>query len=423
MKKAISLFLSLSMVLALAACGGGGGAGSKSTPSASGGSSSTPPETVELTMGSWRTDDVAQMNALLAEYKTVAPNVNITFQPTLPADYNATLRLQLDGGIGPDLMYARSYATGVELFEAGYFADCTNLAGMENFSDTAKSPWQTADGKMFAVPFAAVSHGVYYNKDVFAKENLSIPETWDDFIALCATLKDKGYTPLANGLADEWDILECFFLGMVPSFVGGADERVKYESGEKKMDDPAFVSAYAAIAQTAPYLPSGFEAITYNDSQVLFETEQAVMFVDGSWTAGVYSDAAFDWGVFPIPGPTADSTAITFHPDMAITMNAATAHPDEAKAFLEWLCTKDGATTASKNLPVGYYPMIDFEITLDDPHANEFLAMNTNRDTDARFVWPALMDLYAPMNQAVIQVIKGEMTPEQAASSVAAAMP
>ena len=416
MKKFLSLMLCILMVLSLVACGNGSDTKTPDTDN--------PPstDTIELTMGSWRTDDVAQMNALLAEYKTVAPNVNITFQPTLPADYNATLRLQLDGDIGPDLMYARSYATGIELFDAGYFTDCTDLAGMENFSDTAKAPWQTADGKMFAVPFAAVSHGVYYNKDVFAKENLSIPETWDDFIALCATLKEKGYTPLANGLADEWDILECFFLGMVPSFVGGADERVKYESGEKTMDDPAFVSTYAAIAETAPYLPSGFEAITYNDSQVLFETEQAVMFVDGSWTAGVYSDATFEWGVFAIPGPTAESTAITFHPDMAITMNAGTAHPEEAKAFLEWLCTKEGATAASKNLPVGYYPMIDFEITLDDPHANEFLALNSGRDTDARFVWPALMDLYAPMNQSVIQVIKGEITPEDAAAAVAAAV-
>lgn len=206
---------------------------------------------------------------------------------------------------------------------------------------------------------------------------------------------------------------------MVPSFVGGAEERVKYETGEKSLDDPAFVDTYAAIAQVAPYLPAGFEAITYNDSQVLFETEQAVMFVDGSWTAGVYDDATFEWSVFPVPGPTADSTAITFHPDVAITMNTATEHPEEAKAFLEWLCSQEGASTAAKNLPAGQFPLINFDIKMDDPHADAFLAMNEGRETDARFLWPALMDMYAPMNQAVIQVIKGELTPEQAAKTVA----
>ena len=49
-------------------------------------------ENVTLTMGSWRTDDVTQITALLKEYKKVKPNVTIEFKPTLNVDYNATLR-------------------------------------------------------------------------------------------------------------------------------------------------------------------------------------------------------------------------------------------------------------------------------------------------------------------------------------------
>ncbi|MBQ9495582.1 MAG: extracellular solute-binding protein [Treponema sp.] len=382
----------------------------------------TSSEKIVLTMGSWRADDVEQMNNLLAEYKKVAPNVEIQFMPTNPSDYNATLRLQLDSGTGPDLMYARSYATGQELFEAGFFADCTDIPGLlENFTESNRAPWLSKDGKMFAVPFAAVSHAVYYNKDIFAKESITIPQTWEDFLAMCASLKSKGYTPLANGVAEEWDILECFFLGgIIPGFVGGASERVKYESGEAQLNDAQFVAAYQAMSDVAQYCPNGFQSVTYNDSQVLFNTQQAVMFMDGSWTAGVYKDASFEWGVFALPAPSGRNTGICFHPDMALTMNTKTAHPDEARAFLAWLCTKEGATVASQNLPVGYYPMISFDITLEDAHANEFLALNAGKETDARFVWPALMDLYAPMNQAVIRVMTGSMTPQQAADSVAA---
>ena len=175
------------------------------------------------------------------------------------------------------------------------------------------------------------------------------------------------------------------------------------------------------MADVAKYCPNGFEAVTYNDSQVLFNTQKAGMFVDGSWTAGVYSDADFEWGVFAIPAPKGKKTAVCFHPDMAITMNTKTAHREECRAFLAWLCTKEGATTASQNLPVGYYPMINFEIALEDEHANEFLALNTGKETDARFVWPALMNLYSPMNQAVIRVMRGEITAQAAADSVAAA--
>lgn len=422
LKKFTALSLAMALVLSFALVG----CGPKAPPEPSGDVPATdqPAEKVVLTMGSWRTDDVKQMDALLAAYSKVAPNVEIQFQPTNPPDYNATLRLQLDGGTGPDLMYARSYATGQELLDAGYFGDCSDIPGlMDNFTASNLAPWQSTDGRMFAVPFAAVSHAVYYNKDIFAANKVEVPATWEDFMKVCETLKAAGVTPLANGLADEWDILECFFLGMLPNYVGNAEARVAYEKGEKKLNDEAFVNAYTDIAGVKAYLPEGFEAVTYNDSQALFNTQAAAMFVDGSWTAGVYADAPFQWGVFAIPPRAGGTNVITFHPDMAITYNAATTHPDEAKAFLEWLCSEAGATEASKNLPVGYFPMINFDITLADEHANEFLALNKGKDTDARFVWPVLMDKYAPMNQAVIKVIKGEMTPQAAADSVQDAVP
>jgi raffinose/stachyose/melibiose transport system substrate-binding protein len=377
-----------------------------------------------LTMGSWRADDVAQMNNLLGEYKKLNPDVTINFRPTNPADYNATLRLQLEGGTGPDLMYARSYATGQELFTAGFFKDTTSIPGvMSNFTEVNLAPWQMPDGKMFAVPFAAVSHGIYYNKTIFAKEGLTVPQTWEDFIKLCDALKAKGYTPLANGVADEWDTLECLFLGMLPNFVGGATERLQYESGAKKLNDANFVAAFAAAGQLGPYLPNGFEAVTYNDSQVLFNSQQAVMFFDGSWTMGVYADAGFDWGVFAVPAPAGRKTIVTFHPDMALTANTKSAYAAQAEAFLAWIATPAGAAIASANLPLGYFPMINAPITLADAHANEFLALNNGKETDVRFVWPALMDLYAPMNQAVIQILKGEITPQQAANAMEAARP
>jgi raffinose/stachyose/melibiose transport system substrate-binding protein len=65
--------------------------------------------------------------------------------------------------------------------------------------------------------------------------------------------------------------------------------------------------------------------------------------------------------------------------------------------------------------------MINFPIQLSDVHANEFLALNQGKETDARFVWPKLMDLYSPMNHAVIQVLKGEITARQAADAMEAA--
>lgn len=193
------------------------------------------------------------------------------------------MRLQLDSGMDPDLMYARFYATGIELFNAGYLADCSAIPGVqENFTDSSLAPWRTEDGKMFAVPFAAVSQAVYYNKDLFAANNIAISNTFEELLTACETFEAAGITPFSNGAAEEWDILECLFLGMLPNYIGGATGRASYESGEAKMNDENFVAAFTDVAKLAPYLPEGFEAVTYNDSQVIFATGKAAMFMDGS---------------------------------------------------------------------------------------------------------------------------------------------
>ena len=75
---------------------------------------------------------------------------------------------------------------------------------------------------------------------------------------------------------------------------------------------------------------------------------------------------------------------------------------------------------AAAALPAGFYPLINLPVDIKDEHAVEFLALNEGRETDARFVWPELNHLYVPMNHAVIQVLKGEITPKQAADNMAA---
>jgi raffinose/stachyose/melibiose transport system substrate-binding protein len=119
-------------------------------------------EAVSLTMGSWRVDDVAQLEAIIAEFNKTHPNITIKFDPTNPPDFNATLRTQLEGGTGPDLFYLRSFATSRQLFEEGFIEPLADLPGLkENFTEASMVPWSAADGTPYGVPFIAVSHGIY----------------------------------------------------------------------------------------------------------------------------------------------------------------------------------------------------------------------------------------------------------------------
>ena len=381
-----------------------------------------------LTMGSWRTDDVQQMKAVLKEFTKQHPDIVVEFQPTNPPDYNATLRLQLESGTGPDVMYARSFATGEQLFKDGYFTDVTALDGLKtNYNEGTRAPWTAEDGRAFAIPFVAVSHGIYYNKDIFKKLNISKPGDWDEFLDVCQTLKDAGYIPVANSLGDEWDIAEVVFMNIAPNFIGGYEGRLAYDSGEKKFDGPEVVKLFEAMASLTPYLPEGFEALTYNDSSALFATGAAAMYFDGSWSIGLYNDVDFEWGILPPPPPAGVSMEhITFHADAGMAINTATEHKAEAETLLKWFGSKEGAEALAKYLPTGFFPMSNNSVTIEDEHANSFLKLNDGRGTDVRWPWPKLLagepSGYNLMMEGSIAVINGTMTPEEAAKNLRAGL-
>jgi secreted sugar-binding protein len=383
-------------------------------------------EKVVLTLGSWRADDLEAWTHLLAEYEELS-GVLIQFKPINPPNYNAELRTQLENGVGPDLIFARSYAAGRELYEKGFFADISNLPHLqENFSESSKDAWRGADGKSFAVPVAAVIQSIYYNKEIFGRQGIAIPTTWEELLIACKDLKAAGYTPFANGLADAWDINECFMMGLLPNFIGGENGRCAYEDGLRPFNDEDMVAAFTAMKDIAPYCPENFELLKYADSNTLFATGKAAMYADGSWTLDSFKDLPFRWGNFAFPPPAGKQSEICFHVDVGIAMNANGKHTKEARDFLAWLCTPEGVAVVAKYLPNGFYSMFNDAIPVESPQSAELYALLTGRGHDVRFTWPRLMNGspsgYTLMNEGVIAVMKGEETPQQAADALAAGL-
>jgi raffinose/stachyose/melibiose transport system substrate-binding protein len=381
-----------------------------------------------LTLGSWRTDDVTKVGNIITAFNKAYPNIKIKFDPTNPPDYNATLRLQLESGNGPDLFYARSYNTGEDLYKAGFELDLSTLPAItKNFTKDAVSAWTTSDGKVFAQPLGAVSHGIYYNVDLFKKYGVTVPKTWEDLIAAVDKLKKAGVTPFANGIADQWDINEVVMMNILPSAIGGAEGRLAYESGKRPFNDAAIVAAFQQIKDIAPYLPKGFEALTYTDAQALFALGKAAMLFDGSWTVPQFIDQVkgFTWSAFSTPPAKGKKAFVEFHPDSAIAINPKSKNIEAAKTFLTWLSGPEGAKAIGDNL-IGVFPMSKNAVKLDNPYANTFLGFNTGTGQDARFVWPKLMvgkpSGYDLLQNNTISVLKGEETPKAAADAFAAGL-
>lgn len=384
----------------------------------------TAQDTVTLTMGSWRVDDVDQMRVILDAFQDEYPNIRIVFDPTNPPDYNATLRTQLSGGTAPDLFYLRSYATSRQLFEEGFLEPLDDLPGiMENFTAEARAPWATDDDMPYGVPFIAVSHGIYYNMDIFAELELDVPETWEELLEVAEAIDAAGYVPIANASGDEWTIAEIVFMNLAPNFIGGFEGRQAYLAGERCFNDEHAVAAFQAVADIAPFLPPGQEALSYYDSQQIWLFGEAAMWMGGSWDIPYFESEMpdFEWSIFAVPAPEGQPGFVTFHMDAGMGLNAASPNQDAARLFLEWMTTAEFAKLMADNLP-GFFPISTEPVTLENPFANTFLALNEGRGLDVRWAWEGLLDGapdgYTLMQNGALGVISGDLTPQQAADAL-----
>ncbi len=421
MRKYAFLTLTVLVTLLLVSCGGGG---TTTTPQAT---TQAPAEKVTLTIESWRNDDLQiWQDKIIPAFEAKYPNIHVVFAPTAPAEYNGVLNTKLEGGTAGDLITCRPFDASLKLYEKGYLAALNDLQGMANFNDVAKSAWITDDGKnVFCVPMASVIHGFFYNKDAFAAAGIDkVPETVDEFFADLQKIKDNGkYIPLAMGTADQWEAATMGFQNIGPNYWKGEEGRKALIAGTAKYTDQPYVDTFAQLAKWAPYMPEGFQAVKYADSQVLFTSGKAAIYPTGSWEISVFEkDATFPMGVFKPPLPKAgDPCYISDHTDIALGMNAATKHPAEAKIFLEWVASQEFAELYSNALP-GFFSLSTQPITLQDPLAQEFLSWRQQCSSTIRNSYQILSrgepNLENELWRVSAAVINGTLTPEQAAKEI-----
>ncbi|MFI5411522.1 ABC transporter substrate-binding protein [Kaistia sp. UC242_56] len=335
-------------------------------------------EDVTLTIESWRNDDLPiWQEKLIPAFEAKHPGIKLNFAPSAPTEYDAALGAKLDAGSAGDIITCRPFDKSLALFQKGQLASLNDVAGMDKFSSVAKSAWITDDGKdTFCVPVAAVIHGFIYNKEAFDKLGISVPQTEDEFFAALEKIKADGtYIPLAMGTKDLWEAATMGYQNIGPNYWKGEEGRLALIAGKQKLTDPQWVEPFATLAKWAPYMGDGFEAQTYPDSQNLFTLGRAAIYPAGSWEiSGFNQQAQFKMGAFPPPVKKAgDECYISDHTDLAIGMNAKTAHPEQAKQFLAWVASPEFAEIYANALP-GFFSLSSTPVKMQDPLAEEFVS-------------------------------------------------
>lgn len=379
-------------------------------------------EDVTLTIESWRNDDLTLWQTqIIPAFEAQNPGIKVKFTPSAPAEYNAVLNAKLEAGSAGDLITCRPFDTSLLLYEAGRLADLSDLGGMANFSDVAKSAWQTDDGSAsFCVPMASVIHGFIYNKDAFAELGLSVPETEAEFFAALETIKQDGnYIPMAMGTNDQWEAATMGYQNIGPNYWKGEEGRTALIAGTQKLTDEQWVAPYRSIAKWNAYLGDGFEAQTYPDSQNLFTLGRAAIYPAGSWEiTGFNALADFEMGAFNPPVMNAGDTCyISDHTDIAMGLNTASPNAEAARTFLDWMGTAEFASIYANALP-GFFSLSNHNIEMNDPLAQEFVSWRGKCESTIRSTYQILSrgtpNLENETWNASAQVIKGAESPEDA---------
>ena len=378
-------------------------------------------EDVTLTIESWRNDDLTLwQDKIIPAFEAKHPGIKVKFTPSAPAEYNAVLNSKLDAGSAGDLITCRPFDASLALFEAGHLADLDDMEAMNNFSDVAKSAWQTDDGSAsFCVPMASVIHGFIYNADAFAELGIDAPETEAEFFAALDKIREDGtYIPMAMGTNDQWEAATMGYNNIGPNYWKGEEGRRALIAGEQKLTDEAWTAPYATLAKWAPYLGDGYEAQTYPDSQNLFTLGRAAIYPAGSWEiSGFNTQADFQMGAFKPPVQNAGDTCyISDHTDIGIGMNAATEHPEAAKTFLAWVGSPEFASIFGNALP-GFFPLSKEPVELADPLAKEFVSWRGECESTIRSTYQILSrgtpNLENETWGASVAAIKGTASPEE----------
>ena len=204
----------------------------------------------------------------------------------------------------------------------------------------------TSIGKINGVQYVANYKkqiiGVFYNKDIFEANGISVPTTYQQFIDNCETLQANGILPVSIGINDGWPQI------MLANMLAGTDLLAKDPTwGAKrnadtvKFNNPELVKAmkkYQFICQT--YAGGSLASITYEQMLSQFFDGTAAMLPMGSWVnAEVAKEAhSFKAGWFPMPGDK-DANTLSVFVNEGLSIGANTKHPDVAKDFIRLFFT------------------------------------------------------------------------------------
>ena len=303
----------------------------------------TPAWAGELTFWTWRQEDRAAYAELFAAFTKAHPGITVKFEAFPNEQYPTILSTALAGGKGADVLHTRAYGGLEQLARAGYVRPLNDavpeLAGFPAAALASTS--LRADKRVYSVPFASQTLGLFINRDVFARAGVTPPTTWQEMLALCRALKTRGITPLANGTQSPF-MTEMLTSTVTNPFLGEAFI-ADIRAGRATFEDPRYIAALERLLELREFMPQGFSGVDYPTMQQLFVSGRAAMFLGGSFEIANFrkQNPRINMDFIAPPAPEAGAPRpVSLFYDGGYAINAKSANDADAVTLLRHMASK-----------------------------------------------------------------------------------
>ncbi|WP_339279833.1 sugar ABC transporter substrate-binding protein [Paenibacillus sp. FSL W8-1187] len=331
----------------LAACGNGGNGGN----GAAGNAGSEPSKAENASTGSgsggnvtlryalWDSNQEKGARKIADAFEAKNPNIKIKIEVAGWSDYWTMLEAGATGGSLPDVFWMHSneiyrYASNGMLLDLNDQIAKSTEVKLENYPEGLNQIYNF-DGKQYAVPRDFDTIGLWYNKTLFDKANLSYPDeswTWDDLKSAAKTLTKDGVYGLLAPMHNQ----EGYY-----NFVYQNGGTIITDDKKSGYDDPKTIEA---LDYYISFTREGLSPMTVVDAErpELIKNGKVAMGIFGSWNLSSFAENEYMAKNFDVAVLPKKEKQASIYNGLGHAIDAKTKHPEEAWKFVEFLSSKEG---------------------------------------------------------------------------------
>jgi multiple sugar transport system substrate-binding protein len=299
------------------------------------------------------------------------------------------------------------------------------LKDPEGFAKRQGSMWPDIgkfQGKLVMAPWWLQSYGLFYNKEYFEKNNLTVPTTWAELRTVLEQIKAKGEPGMEMtwGLPAEAGIHFGYLQWMWRMLGAGGD--LTDGAGNPTFNTPEGKLAmqyWYDLYKDGLLLP-GSEAASVQQNRGDFCAGKTPMIIDGPWMGATCKTMGSTFTVEMAPGLCGEKTCGNVVYPWYFAIAATSKHPKEALMFIDYLTSDAVGADFSKTFSIALANPVRY----DDPtFASDPITGKMQKLLATKGNSPLPATLYAEEIQTMIgeewqKVLFGKQTVDEAITSI-----